>query len=196
MGQRRQRRAPRARRRLGPGLGTRLVQVLDRERLVVEREAELRGDERQPVPRVRARICVEAVVQPAAVLLHLAGDLAAAVARAQRLEAAGGAREGADGEVPAGVGAHERAAVHHAAVARGPGQHRHERDGARASAPDRGGATRCAARHGRQRRARGTARRAAPAGAPAPPRPSTSAPATSPASRVARRARRARTPGA
>ena len=46
----------------------------------VEREPELCGDERYPPPRPEANL-LDAVGEPAAVLLHLSGHVAAAVAR-------------------------------------------------------------------------------------------------------------------
>src|ERR1019366_1979160 len=113
---------PRALARLRrPRLGSRFVEVLDGERLVIEREPEFRRYEREPVPGPGGDLA-QPVLQPAAVLLHLTGHIAAPVARAQSLEATGRTRECADGEVPAAVGAHERAAVHDAAVAGGPRQ--------------------------------------------------------------------------
>src|SRR6202022_4275658 len=97
--------------RLRPCFGPGLVQILDGERFVVEREPQLRRDEREPAPGARTDL-LEPVLQPAAVLLHLTRHVAAAIARSQRLETAGRTREGADGQVPAAVGADERTPVH------------------------------------------------------------------------------------
>ena len=100
----------------GPTFGIGFVQVFDGERLVIEREAELFGNEPEPASEVASNRG-ESEIAPAFVLLHLSGDDRAAVGRAERLEAARGARERTDGEVPTAVGGNERTAVHHAAVA-------------------------------------------------------------------------------
>src|SRR5579872_7099942 len=83
---------------IGPFLRPCLVQVLDGKRFVVERKAELRRDEREPMPGP-TRDLRDSVREPAAILLNLARDIAAAVTRAQRLEAPGRARKRTDGEI-------------------------------------------------------------------------------------------------
>ena len=95
------------------------------ERLVIEREAELLRNEAEPANGV-ARDVRQAPGRASSVLLDLTGHDGAPVRRAQRLEAAGGACERADGEVPPAVGGDERAAVHDAAVAQRPRQDGHE----------------------------------------------------------------------
>src|SRR5438105_11489284 len=102
------RRAPRDAPLFGPRGRARLAQVLDRERFVIERERELRRDQRNVVPRVAANL-LDAVREPAAVLLDLSKNLAATVRGVERLEATRRPRERADREVPSGVRADERA---------------------------------------------------------------------------------------
>ena len=111
---------------LGEAPGVGLAEVAHGKGGVVEGERQLLRHERDPAAG-RPTDVLERDAGPAAILLHLAGDDRAAVARADGLEAARGPRQGADGEVPAAVGADESAAVHHAAVARGPGGDRGER---------------------------------------------------------------------
>src|SRR5689334_6594311 len=108
-------RAPRPSSILGPTIGIGFVQVFDRKRLMVEREAELLRDKTEPAPEV-ALDGGDGQIAPAFVLLHLTGDDRAAVGSPQRLESARGARERADGEVPTAVRGKERAAIHHAAI--------------------------------------------------------------------------------
>ena len=121
---------------IGPCGRSSLVQVLDREGFVIERERELRRDQREP-PAGRALDVRDAVVEPAAILLHLTGHLTTAVVGAKGLEPTRRARKRSDGEVPSRVGADERAPIHDATVPRGPWQHGHERHPTGDDQPDR-----------------------------------------------------------
>src|SRR4051812_29253680 len=101
--------------RLRPRIRIRLVQIFDRERLVVERLRELERREPQPMPRVLSYFCA-AYLAPTTILLHLAGHDGTAITPVQGLEASG-LGDGADGQVPAAVGRDQGATVQTRAVA-------------------------------------------------------------------------------
>src|SRR5262245_50396667 len=94
---------------------------------MIEREAELLRNQREPAQRVRSDPA-HSLIEPTSILLDLARDDGAAVGGPQGLEPPGGARKGTDGEVPARVGGDQRAAVHHTAVSRRPRSDDGERD--------------------------------------------------------------------
>src|SRR6478752_1422439 len=89
----------------GPRVGVGLVQVLDREGLVIEGLPEFERRLCQPLPGLSGDLRPSHLA-PTAILLHLAGHDRTAVGRAQRLKTTA-LGDRADGQVPAAVGRYQ-----------------------------------------------------------------------------------------